>query len=203
MSFRKKFKKRIHEYHAGFSIIEMIVSVTIFIVVMTVAAGAVLTIADANRKSQSAKIAIDNLGFALESMSRHIRVGTSYSCTENPDEIDTVCKYNNGSGTKSDTFSFMFKDPNTDDPAYQISYTINDNNDNALKTSVNLGDYESMTSPDIVITDGGFYVEGSKKTDKIQPRVIFFVKGYAGGSNPKHKTEFNLQTSVTQRALDS
>src|SRR3989344_3450237 len=64
----------------GFTLIEMMVSTSIFIMVMVVAAGAILSISSANRKSQATKVAIDNLSFALESMSRHIRVGTDYSC---------------------------------------------------------------------------------------------------------------------------
>ncbi len=66
---------------AGFTLVEMMVSLAIFAVVSVVAAGALIKIMDANKKAQSIQSAITNLNFALETMSRELRNGSKYYCT--------------------------------------------------------------------------------------------------------------------------
>lgn len=72
------FKNRQH----GFTLVEIIVSMAIFIVVAVVALGALLKIIDANKKSESIKSLVTNLNFALDSMARDIRVGSHYICAD-------------------------------------------------------------------------------------------------------------------------
>ena len=60
----------------GFTLVEMLVSISVFLVVMLVAASSLLSIIDGNNKAQSLKSAINNLNFALEDMEKNIRVGT-------------------------------------------------------------------------------------------------------------------------------
>jgi prepilin-type N-terminal cleavage/methylation domain-containing protein len=64
----------------GFTLIEMVVAIMIFVMVAMVALGALIKIVDANRKSISMKNSITNLNFALESMTRELRVGSDYNC---------------------------------------------------------------------------------------------------------------------------
>ena len=81
--FFLKNKKRISSQKkiaGGFTLVEMIVSVAIFTIVAFVAVGALLKVIDANKKSQSLKTSINNLNFALESLSREMRVGSNYTC---------------------------------------------------------------------------------------------------------------------------
>ena len=65
---------------AGFTLVEMIVSLALFSVVAVIAIGALLKVIDANDKAQSIQSAVTNLNFALESMSRDLRTGTDYDC---------------------------------------------------------------------------------------------------------------------------
>ncbi len=67
--------------HKGFTLVEMIVSIAIFFVVVIVAIGAVLKTLDANKKAQGLKTIITNMNFAFETMTREMRVGTSYNCS--------------------------------------------------------------------------------------------------------------------------
>ena len=64
----------------GFSLVEIVVSLAVFSIVMLVATGALLSIVEANKKAQSQQIAMNNLNFAVENMTRAIRVGTNYHC---------------------------------------------------------------------------------------------------------------------------
>ena len=59
-------------------LLEMIVSVGLFSVVMTIGMVSLLNIVNANKRAQSFKIVANNLNLALESMSRDIRFGYDY-----------------------------------------------------------------------------------------------------------------------------
>jgi prepilin-type N-terminal cleavage/methylation domain-containing protein len=69
---------------AGFTLIEMIVSLALFSVVVTVAVGALLMLVGANDELQGEQSIMTNLSFALDSMSREIRTGTEYYCVSRP-----------------------------------------------------------------------------------------------------------------------
>jgi len=58
----------------GFTLIEMLVAVSLFVFVMLIGVGVLLSIIDANRKARALSSVMNNLNFALESMSRNIRV---------------------------------------------------------------------------------------------------------------------------------
>src|SRR5579872_2581420 len=66
----------------GFTLIELMVSVGLFMIVMLISIGALVSMANADRKAQSIQVVIDNLDFALDDMSRIIRTGTTYHCTD-------------------------------------------------------------------------------------------------------------------------
>src|SRR3989344_4857691 len=68
----------------AFTLVEMIVALGIFSIVAVVALGALVKIISANKKAQTLQASITNLSFALDSMSRELRVGTKYHCDVNP-----------------------------------------------------------------------------------------------------------------------
>jgi len=82
-----RFNKKEYYNQEGFTLIEIIVSMAIFAVVAVVAAGALLKILDANKKAQSIQASITNLNFALESMTRELRVGSKYVIDNNGSSI--------------------------------------------------------------------------------------------------------------------
>src|SRR3989338_9484397 len=64
----------------GFTLIEMIVSIALFAVVMTVAVGALLSLTGANKKAQALQSVMNNLNISVDSMVRNIRMGRDYEC---------------------------------------------------------------------------------------------------------------------------
>jgi len=66
----------------GFTIIEVLVSITIFLIVVTVSMGALMHLVNSDKKARAVKIAMDNLNLALESISRNMRMGSVYHCGE-------------------------------------------------------------------------------------------------------------------------
>ncbi|MES3030885.1 MAG: type II secretion system protein [Patescibacteria group bacterium] len=200
----------------GFTLVEMIVSLAIFTIVALVAVGALLKITDANKKSQTLKTAINNLNFALESMSREMRVGEDYNCMINvvspsvdlqsfseeeceiPQEDDWLIAFKSsekmdrevGDGECTLIHAYWYT-PITDD-----AYTIK----KAVQTSCEQGplvdaDFQELLSPDIRITDSRLKVDIADYTPQ---KAFFWLKGYAG-VRERERTEFEIQTSISER----
>lgn len=74
----------------GFSLIEMIVSLAIFAVVITMAVGSLLVLIANNQKLQEEQSVMTNLAFAMDAMTREIRTGYSYVCLSASSENSPV-----------------------------------------------------------------------------------------------------------------
>jgi len=157
----------------GFTLIEFIVAVAIFVVVVLIAAGALLSIIEANRKTQSSKSVINNLNFALEGMSRSIRVGTDYS----------------GGGS---TITFLNSEGDT--VTYRRQGTV-------VEREIAGGGFTAMTAPEVIIDRLNFFIDGEDPSDQTQPSVIIVLQGHVG-TDPATRTDFSVQTLVSQRLVD-
>jgi prepilin-type N-terminal cleavage/methylation domain-containing protein len=94
----------------GFTLVELLVSIALFTIVMTIAIGSIVTIVDTNRKSRALTLVMNNLGFSLESITRTIKTtkdinpGSPIEFTNQDDEVvsyektgDTITKCVDGS----------------------------------------------------------------------------------------------------------
>lgn len=63
----------------GYTLIELMVSMGLFAIIMLLASGSYLMMIGLNRQVQGISTGINNLSFALETMTRTIRTGTGYS----------------------------------------------------------------------------------------------------------------------------
>lgn len=216
------FKKNyIRSNERGFTLLEMIVSLAIFTIVAVIAVSALLKILDANRKSLTLKTAINNINFALESMSREMRVGKTYACdvskngstiNNNNFSVSDNCgkTLNVSSGDDVDSWQIAFrsskKDPSDSSCNLIYSYRmVKVDNENRLtlrkamqnscsQPSINTNDYNDVISPDVNITESGITLSGASS----QPYVTFTFKGYVGVKE-KDKTYFDIKTSIAQR----
>ncbi len=189
----------------GFTLIEMMVAVSIFSIVMLIGVGALLSLVDANRRAQAINSVINNMNAALESMSRSVRVGTTYHCRTNavvpsPEEISETQDCAAGGGL---LLAFEASDGDRSDPEDQIVYRLN-TLQSQLERSLDSGaTWVALTAPEVTIESFEFFVIGSSPLsagDAIQPRVLMKIRGSApvpGGS-----TNFSVQASVTQRIID-
>jgi prepilin-type N-terminal cleavage/methylation domain-containing protein len=170
----------------GFTLIELMTSLSIFAIVVTISLGAILGIFNANRKSRSLRTAMSGLNLALETMSREMRYGTRYHCTSSGTLTDPL------NCTSGDTFiSFLGSDN------VQLSYRLNGT---ILERSQGSEGYLPVTAPDLIIDAFTFYVSATDPNDVYQPKVFITVKGHVGTGGSR--TDFALQTLVSQRALD-
>lgn len=197
----------------GFTLIELMVSVTIFIIVMVISLGALLSISAAERKAEALKTVMNNLNFGLESMARSIRTGVTYHCGESG-VLEEPLDCTNG----DDYFAFEGVNGDVDDSTDQIVYqlTTSDSDDDLcgqvagsvgciLRSTNSGGNFSSITAPEVQVTTLTFYVVGSvpefqNDPESAQPKVVISMSGQVLiGLQP---TTFNLQTTVTQRLYD-
>ena len=186
----------------AFTLIEMMVAVSIFAIVMMVGVGALLALVQANARAQGINSVMNNLNAALETMSRTIRVGTVYHCETSatpppPSTLAVAQDCAAGGGVL-----LAFEGPNGDinNVNDQIVYRLNGKQlERSLGSGVN-GTFIAITAPEVSIDKFDFYVTGSARGDGIQPRVLMRIQGSA--QVPGGKTNFTVQASVTQRLLD-
>ena len=200
----------------GFTLVELMVAIAVFSIVMVVAMSALLNVIDANNKARSIKTAVNNISFAIESISKDMRMGKDYACGNNLSEIKDVTtgmecdnaggkyiKYRSqrayddapeGSATSSKRFAYFKFESTQIWECLEKTETATCNDDS---------DFMPITSKEVEIENVTFYILGVQNSGnlagsgKTQPRMIMTVKGRAG-SKDKTRTEFNLQTSVSQ-----
>lgn len=173
----------------GFTLIEMMVAVAIFSMVMVVSSGAIFGIVRANQKASTLLSVLDNINFALESMSRNIRFGYDYHCTDLGDLASPRdCPYPAGGET------FAYYDPIEGET---ILYRLSGG---AIERLAEGGDYIPITAPGAVITRLSFFVEGAENQSVTQPKVKILLEGYAG-ERPDTRSSFSVQTTVSQRLI--
>lgn len=164
----------------GFTLVEMIVSLALFTVVAVVAIGALLKVLDANRKSINLKNATNNINFALESMSRELRVGSNYLIT-NPGG-DSIIEFRSSKSSPSCDITIAYKYNSSEETIQKAQSGCGGNNLS----------FQDLISPDVKVTS--FSMVGSTDT---YVKIDISLTGYTG-VREKDKVYFSMQTSVSQ-----
>lgn len=176
---QKKRKARIAsaKKSAGFTLIELMVAMSIFSVVMVMSMTAVFTIISVNRKAQSLSSIIDNLNFAVESMSRTIKTNTEYVIG-----LDYVIVEN--------------------DDGQQLQYSRVVDTDGKGRIMLQRGSATAIpiTAPEVdVNTFRTIQLYDDGPLDCEQPMLAIVIRGTATVAD--EETEFSLQTVISQRDL--
>lgn len=178
----------------GFTLIEMLVSVAIFTVVMTISLGALLTMSEADRRAEAMNAAVNNLSFALDSMSRAVRTGTAYHCGSTG-----VLTQPQNCAAGANELGFL--SASGVETVYTLGTTACPNGQGCIWRSTDGGvTYQAITAPEVVVTNLVFYVVGAALGDGLQPKATMLVSGHVPVSNTQ--ASFNIETSVTQRLYD-
>ncbi len=154
----------------GFTLIEMMVSVSIFAIVVMISMGAIFTVVDSNKKAQSLKSVMNNLNFALETMTRTIKTGQMQSFTSGGNTIST-----------------QIFDPTISNVTY--TYRTDASGVGYVELSRD-GVVSRITAPEVNITNLKFY--------GVKPMVVMVVQGTVK-LDERISSDFNIQTTVTQR----
>lgn len=160
----------------GFTLIEMIVSLSLFISVMTVAASSMLSIIDANRKSQATNTAVDNLNFVIEDMSRSLRTGKAWVVQDGGKRISFIPQ----GKTSAETVAYFL------DSSKQV------------KMQVGSGPEQILTDPNLIVDTLIFYIDSGVNT---QPFLHLALKAHVS-DKAKYRSDVNISTTISQRTLN-
>jgi type II secretory pathway pseudopilin PulG len=186
------------EQQGGYVLIEILVSLLIFTIVAVTSATALLSIVDANAKSQTLKSVMDNLSVAVENMSRTMRIGTDIKCLDVASNTESQNSTQCASGT--DGVTFLPQDATSINDRVQY-YFKNGAIYRKYTTRLNMTTETALTAPEVSIDSVKFYVIAAGSTDASQARVYININGKAGVTQLSI-SPFNIQTSISQREIE-
>lgn len=207
----KNLEKTIRFRTQGFSLIEVLVSLSIFTVVMTISIGALMVVINANSKAQNTQAVMTNISYALDSITREIRTGTDYYCgsvaslpvsgvsVANCPAGGVALSFNEGGQSLTD---------NTPNDSRRIALRLADgtiqrrlgNGDGDSDTN-EAEDWMPLTSTNVRIDTFEVVVTGTDKGEGEAPSVTLYLSGTAGPDDGT-ESDFNIQTTVVQQLFD-
>ena len=220
---KKKFTMFRYQRQKGFTLIEMIVSLGIFSIVAVVALGALIKIISANKKAQTLQSAMTNLNYALESMSREMRMGTNFICSKNEtnpvinnNDPVSLCSISNNADPTIIAFKSSYKNSKANAPTtntcnltyaygfikngdfWDIKKATHAQNSDSCAEAIIQGGYTSILDPNVKIT--GYYVNVASVSAQY-PLATIRVSGYVG-VRELERTYFDVQTAVSARIMN-
>jgi len=175
----------------GFTLIELIVSIGLFMIVVTIAMSAYLSLISLDRKARATNELVSNLSFVVDNMARSIRTGTGYDCG------------GAGGATNCPSGSSTFKFTNEDNQA--VTYLLK--SDYTVGSCVGTSGCTSssattLTDAQIKITRLTFYTQGVGTGDGVQPRVLFTLTGSITPDSKSDPVTFTIEGAATERLIE-
>lgn len=196
------YKKHLQK-NRGFTLVEMMVSVSIFSIVVMIALGAILTILDANRKARTLTEVMNNLNFSVEMITRSLKTGVEPDLFISGDQEilfvnSIVLDETTGFQREVTRYRLHLDNSDSDNPIGEIQQCVSATEG----PSCSVNEWVAITS-ELVDIDR-FDVTGTvwgDEIDLIQPRVQIVIAGTVKVSE-SISSEFSLQTTVSQRRLN-
>lgn len=188
---------------SGYTIIETMIAVSLFLVVIMSGMNTLLSANSASNKTAKMRSIMDNLSFIMEDISRNMRTGYNYHCGETGSlESPQSCP----TGTFI-AFEEAHGNPAvaTDQWVYKIELGANAGEYNIFK-SVSGGaanTFVQLNSSEIVLKQGsGFSVLGAEAPPGNTQQPLVNIRLVGEIIYKDVITPFSLQTSVSQRLID-
>lgn len=195
----------------GFSLIEVLVSLSIFTIVMVISVGALMSLIDANARARNMQTVMTNLSYALDSMTREMRTGTDYFCgsvASLPVSGVTISNCANGGVGFSFNEGGQSLTGSTPNNSRRIAFRLNGTTlerrlgDGDGDGNVNEAeDWLALTSPQVAVTSLVFHTTGATRSDNLAPTLTLYIEGVAGIENDD-EAMFHIQTTVVQQLVD-
>lgn len=191
----------------GFTLVEVMVSLMIFMIVVLAAIGSLYSVNSASRKVQSMRTVLDNVTFAVESISRTIRTGQYVICgglTNSIPGADPNCPFSNQNPSSTLLVYNTLGTPGR----VQYRAGVNTNGGGSIQKQVEegcpfacvWGEWISLTAPEVNVQNLSFYVDGADSADGAQTSVAIVINGVA--TTADDVTSFAVQTYVSERATE-
>src|SRR5882724_1493309 len=158
----------------GFTLVEIMVATSIFMLIMIVALGALITSSDTAKKAQALRTSMDNVSFAMESMTRSLRMGSNYTCVGSisspisDSSLPVDCASGNG------ILAFVPYTNVTGTLPRTVAYVWDGTNKKLQRCTTSCVD---MVSSDVQIDYMKFFLNGSSISGTVQPGINILVRG--------------------------
>lgn len=188
----------------GFTLVEMLVAVSIFAIVVMISLGAILTVLDANRKARTLTEVMNNLNFSVEMITRSLKTGVEpyYSFTDGG-TLNVGAIILDESGFQREKTSYKFVPGPVGGKGYIARCSKVIGNYSSLQDYYDddcaTDDWLPITSDMVDIERFDVIVAGI--SDGNQPRTQIFISGKVQISE-RISSDFSLQTTVSQRRLN-
>ncbi len=179
----------------AFTLIELMVATTLFTIIMLMGVGSLVTSSNSSKSAQRLRTAVDNVNFAMESIARELRTGTSYLCGSDSVDMSAEAKGDCSDGGNAIAFN---PQQTGSSPVSRIAYVVK--NKKIERCEVDRYHCTPVVSGDVDIENIRFIVSGSSLLDEIQPSVRVFIKGVVNAS--ENPMPFTLQTMASQRSSE-
>lgn len=196
---------RIRTKEKGFTLIELMVSMTIFTVLVTVGIGAVLNATSQYYTATNMRAIMNNISFVMEDMSRNIRTATAVHCGGSPgSHLGSSGDFVPASCVTTPSNKIVVAAISGENITYAITpSTYTPAPSRIFKIVGDTGAEQAITPAEITIdfAKSGFTVRGAEEDDGLQPMVTIRLSGTIRYKNVD--SPFSLQNSITIRPLDS
>lgn len=210
--------RQIRFHTRGFTLVELMVTIAIFITVITVATGALFSAQAVNVHLEQSQIILDEVNVAMELMVRDVRYGTTFYCdTTLPSPVPTMrksCAYPNGGGVlifRPAVSLVGSTNPLNDRVAYYVSNGVLYKNEYPSGGDMTTS---QLTSSSVNVSSLTFFTVGansksgtndfSSRSDNNQPLVTIVLSGV---TVPLKKNtlpvSFSIQSSASARDIDN
>ena len=191
MKIKKTQKNR------GFTLIELMVATSIFVIIMLASMSSLFIMLNASKNSKALRSAMDNVNFAMESMTRSIRMGTNYYCVPTGQSMPVSLDVAQDCDSNGGTYIAFVPQENT---GFRVGYKLTPRNDTNGTYTLQRCDINScvdIVSTDINIERLKFFIKGSGNNDGTQASVYIIIKGTVKVKGVP--TSFAIQTMASQR----
>ncbi len=171
---------------AGFSLIEVLSSITIFLIVISMVSTIFFISIQVQRRILHSQELLNSVAYVVEYMSRAIRMAkkdlTGTCITAGLNYEDTLRGGLRFINHRDECQEFFVK--------------------NGRLKEWRDGKEQFLTPKGLEIVSWNLYLSGQSQEDNLQPRVTFSFKIKGKGPRPELQPEMKIQTTISQRALD-
>ena len=167
---------------SGFTLVELLVSISIFVIVTTIAVGGFVTALRSQRQATGLIAANSNASLVIEQMAREIRTGDSFCVGGQTCLSSSELSFRNGAGNI-------------------VTYRLN-GAEGGIERRVDSGAFQKITADNVNVRYLGFTLLGQDPGDGLQPRVTM-VLGVSARVSGVEGGVIALETTVSSRQPDS
>ncbi|MFH1841330.1 MAG: type II secretion system protein [Candidatus Nealsonbacteria bacterium] len=175
----------------GFTLIEVMVSITIFTLVLVSATGLFTSSIKAQRMVLAERVILDESSYVMEYMGRAIRMAKK--------ELEApTCLSANGYNYEETRDGKGIKFKNYKEECQEFFW---DDTTNRLK-EIKGGEEYFLTSANLEVISFNINLIGESQWDNNQPKATLFLKIKGTGEKAEQQPEISIQTTISQRDLD-